>query len=711
MSSDDYKQLEEAEYKRQFVAFAKDIECKKLNVYIQTENNIVAILQSPPEKVNNKSNKAEVVKFLGYDWSNRKGDEGIKYLTSKVQETATSDDEDDKDTEIVQAINSIKYIETPLYNPGDDNDVSKFSYALRKHITGSCNKFSFGTAKAIIEKPFVGENNALLQIARLTDLIDFGKTSFNLAIRTLVEQKEAVVQYRCPTKRLEQLLLPIDGSLTKISKEEILSEGEFPVITQEADNLISGYTNINEPITDLPLIVFGDHSCTFKYADFKFVRGADGTQLIKVNEEEILTKYLYHFLLTIKIENSEKYERHFKYLKNIQIPLPSITQQQKIETECQKIDDESHKAEERISELQENINVIVTDIKGKITKLGTIAQFKNGLNYKETPVGDTVSIVGVANFKDNKSPKWDEVKTITISDNVDDSYLLHKNDLVTVRSNGSRELVGRFMLIDKEPEERTTFSGFSIRVRIVSDEVDSEFLYYLLSSANIKQRLTTGSNGANIKSLNQDLLSNLEIPLPSLSEQKNVIDKIGAIESQIAFLKAICDEAADRKKAILHRELIEDDKQESTIETVEIDTEKDESKAIILPEYREGCIPLYTLRAACGYFEDEEVPEEEGWVDASNNGFTPDPKRHFVIHAKGNSMLPKIKDGDLCVFEWYRAGSRNGEIVLTQSSEFDSDYGSKYTIKKYHSEKVVTEEGWQHSKVELIPLNKHFDVI
>ena len=193
LSSDDYKQLEEAEYKRQFVAFAKDIECKKLNVYIQTENNIVAILQSPPEKVNNKSNKAEVVKFLGYDWSNRKGDEGIKYLTSKVQETATSDDEDDKDTEIVQAINSIKYIETPLYNPGDDNDVSKFSYALRKHITGSCNKFSFGTAKAIIEKPFVGENNALLQIARLTDLIDFGKTSFNLAIR---QQRRNIVRRR-----------------------------------------------------------------------------------------------------------------------------------------------------------------------------------------------------------------------------------------------------------------------------------------------------------------------------------------------------------------------------------------------------------------------------------------------------------------------------------------------------------------------------------
>ena len=74
-------------------------------------------------------------------------------------------------------------------------------------------------------------------------------------------------------------------------------------------------------------------------------------------------------------------------------------------------------------------------------------------------------------------------------------------------------------------------------------------------------------------------------------------------------------------------------------------------------------------------------------------------------------MLPKIKDGDLCVFEWYEAGSRNGEIVLTRCADNDPDYDGRYTIKKYHSEKEVTEEGWQHSKVELIPLNKDYDVI
>lgn len=710
LSSDDYKQLEETEYRRQFIAFAKDIESRNLNVFIQIENNIVAILQSPPEKVDDKSNKAEVVKFLGYDWSNRKGDEGIKYLTSQVQENDGSEDEDDKDTEIVQAINSIKYIETPLYNPDDDNDVTKFSYALRKHITGSCNKFSFGTAIANNEKPFAGENDSLLQIVRLTDLIDFGKTVFNLSIRTIVEKTETKVVYRYPTKRLEQLLLHIDGSLTKIGKEEIMIVGEFPVITQEAGNLISGYTDNNEPITDLPLIVFGDHSCTFKYTDFKFVRGADGTQLIKVNEEEILTRFLYHFLLTIKIENSDKYERHFKYLKNVQIPLPPMTLQQKIIEECQNIDAEAQDAEVKIAELQENINEIVADIKGKTTKLGTIAQFKNGLNYKKSTQGITINIVGVADFKDNKSPDWDRVQSIKINEHIDDSFLLHKNDLVTVRSNGSRELVGRFMLIDKEPKERTTFSGFSIRVRIVSDEVDNEFLYYLLSSANVRQRLTTGSNGANIKSLNQNLLSNLEIPLPPLSEQKKVIDQIRAIESEIASLKTICDEASSRKKAVLHRELIEDEKHTVELLPAENDKKQQESKIVVLPEYHEGCVPLFSLRAACGEFDSERLPEEEGWLDVSGHGFTPNPKRYFAVYAKGNSMYPDIKDGDICVFEWYNqvGGTRDGDIVLAECDGIDDEC----TIKKYHSVKKYYDDGsWEHERIELIPLNNEYDTI
>lgn len=127
--------------------------------------------------------------------------------------------------------------------------------------------------------------------------------------------------------------------------------------------------------------------------------------------------------------------------------------------------------------------------------------------------------------------------------------------------------------------------------------------------------------------------------------------------------------------------------------------------------YQPGRIPLYTLRAACGYFDDGQLPEEEGWIDATGLGFTPNKDRYFAVHAKGDSMLPKIHDGDICVFEWYHAGSRNGEIVLMQSCEYDDAYGGRYTIKRYHSEKIVSDEGWQHTKVELQPLNPDFDPI
>ena len=132
---------------------------------------------------------------------------------------------------------------------------------------------------------------------------------------------------------------------------------------------------------------------------------------------------------------------------------------------------------------------------------------------------------------------------------------------------------------------------------------------------------------------------------------------------------------------------------------------------IIFSQYRPNCIPLYTLQAACGRFEDGKIPEIEKWVDVSGRGITPDKEQLFVVHAKGNSMQPKIKDGDLCVFEWFKGGSRNGEIVLTQCSEFDPEYDGKYTIKKYYSEKKETKEGWQHTKIELLPLNPDYQPI
>ena len=129
-------------------------------------------------------------------------------------------------------------------------------------------------------------------------------------------------------------------------------------------------------------------------------------------------------------------------------------------------------------------------------------------------------------------------------------------------------------------------------------------------------------------------------------------------------------------------------------------------------------LPVYDLKAACGYFEENTtIPENEaeGWVNISESRINAN-KNMFVIYAEGDSMLPDIKDGDMCVFEIYgveNGGSREGEIVLTECPDKDTDTDCHYTIKKYHSNWHYDNNGNKiHDSIELIPLNKEkYDTI
>lgn len=127
-------------------------------------------------------------------------------------------------------------------------------------------------------------------------------------------------------------------------------------------------------------------------------------------------------------------------------------------------------------------------------------------------------------------------------------------------------------------------------------------------------------------------------------------------------------------------------------------------------------LPLYPFRIACGALENgDALPEDdiEGWVDVSGYGFKPNAQM-FIVHAKGESMLPKIQPDDLCVFETYggmsgNAGSREGVIVIARQNGKDTDYDCQYTIKEYHSEKnTVT---GRNVSVELRPLNPEYNSI
>lgn len=123
-------------------------------------------------------------------------------------------------------------------------------------------------------------------------------------------------------------------------------------------------------------------------------------------------------------------------------------------------------------------------------------------------------------------------------------------------------------------------------------------------------------------------------------------------------------------------------------------------------------LPLYSMRAAAGYFGKGEAVEPKGWVEASGLGMRLDPKM-FVVQACGESMTPKIQDSDFVVFRFHPVGSRQGKIVLAQyRGPADPETGGSYTIKKYSSKKKTTRTGeWSHEEISLSPLNRSYKPI
>lgn len=116
-------------------------------------------------------------------------------------------------------------------------------------------------------------------------------------------------------------------------------------------------------------------------------------------------------------------------------------------------------------------------------------------------------------------------------------------------------------------------------------------------------------------------------------------------------------------------------------------------------------LPVYSIRAACGAFNHGDTTELEGWMNVKKLGINP-KKDYYLVHAEGNSMEPKIHDGDLCVFAYTNA-EEEGEIMLVESNKDDC----QHVIKVYHSEKRQVDAFTTINKVKLHSLNPDYDDI
>lgn len=165
----------------------------------------------------------------------------------------------------------------------------------------------------------------------------------------------------------------------QINSSEMQVAGRFPVVDQ-GQSFIAGYTDDEEKVVrdGLPYVIFGDHTRCFKFVEFPFVLGADGTKVLKPDATRFDPKFFYFALMGLNIP-SRGYNRHFKLLKESSIPHPADKlEQQKIAALLVAV--------QRAIEQQERLIALTTELKKALMhKLFT--EGTRGEPQKQTEIG------------------------------------------------------------------------------------------------------------------------------------------------------------------------------------------------------------------------------------------------------------------------------------------------------------------------------------
>ena len=183
----------------------------------------------------------------------------------------------------------------------------------------------------------------------------------------------------------------------------------------------------------------------------------------------------------------------------------------------------------------------------KCYKLNEISSLSNGINFDKSAYTSGVKLIGVSDFKNRIHPDYDSLQEVD-SKVVKSGDYLEKGDIVFVRSNGNKELVGRCMMIDRDIP--VTYSGFCIKLRLKDKKIfDPVFFNYLFKTRQFKKSMTGTAVGANIQNLSQSRLGSCEVNVPDIEIQKKIATILSRYDSLIEnYQKQIklLEEAAQR---------------------------------------------------------------------------------------------------------------------------------------------------------------------
>lgn len=515
LSADEQK----AELLKRFTAYARDIEKDKLYYFMLAYSNsqTVVVVKSPSGTNGSK-------RFLGYEWSSRKGAEGIKYIG-----IASGDDDD----ETLCRLKGIKSIQTPLFNPSDLKDESKINSIIRANFDGVTHG----------EREFV-------QRFRLVDMLDFSGVKFEKQI-SLTAAKSVEILSKWPLELLPTVCEIISGGTPNTANAAYWG-GDIPWLSVADFSKTNRYVSSAEKsITELGL----NNSNTNVLQPNDIIISARGTvgamaQLtvpmafnqscygLRANEL-VESGYLFYALKSV-VESLYEAATGSKFkaittadLQTLKIPLPPIDVQHEIVAACEAVDMEYERTRMSIREYQQKIDQLFNDMEIIASKAYNLSDSK----FFDLSIGKR--ILDSQLVPDGEIPVY--------SANVFEPFGYITERLITDFSVPSVVWgIDGDWQVNYIPADMEFYPTDHCGVlRVLTDDIHPRCLAWVLDKAG-KERGFTRSLRASI-----DRVKRLTIQLPPIDKQREVAEKVFELENLITAAKLTLVELDTKRQSIL----------------------------------------------------------------------------------------------------------------------------------------------------------------
>lgn len=362
----------------------------------------------------------------------------------------------------------------------------------------------------------------------------------------------------------------------KLPTSSYAVKGDFPIIDQ-SQNAICGWTDDREALIqdDLPLIIFGDHTCILKLLDRPFAQGADGIKILKPRPR-IGTLYLYQYL-SYRPVVTEEYKRHYSILKEKVVLFPDFKtgEQQKI-TDCLSSLDELIAAQARkVGALKAHKKGLMLQLfprDGETEPRFRFPEFKEDGMWERRHFSDLCDVKHGYAFESEFFSNEGEYVLLTPGNFYEEGgyrdrgelqkyfigeipldYVLTKGNMLVAMTEQAVGLLGSPILV---PE----FGKFlhnqrlGLVVRKPGIACANDFFFYVFNTEGVRKAIHDTASGAKVRHTSPTKIGEVLISVPpTLPEQQRIASCLSSLDTQITAVTQKLEALKTHKRGLMQQ--------------------------------------------------------------------------------------------------------------------------------------------------------------